>query len=102
MINENLLHGRGIGSTRGGIALKIDKKVEVAGVLKACIYLTMDAQLNIQNGLFDSTVYQEMLHMLEPLTALFVALTVVRKMHLALGSLKREYLNYFDLELVLD
>ena len=49
MINGNVLHvvGRGIGSTGGRITLQIEKKSEAAGELKACIYLIMDAQLNI-------------------------------------------------------
>ena len=33
---------------------------------------------------------------MEPNTALFVALTGVGKIHLALDSLEREYLDHFD------
>ena len=59
MINENVLHGmdRGIGSTRGGITLQIEKKAETTGALKAYIYLIIDAQLNIQNGAFISVIH---------------------------------------------
>ena len=41
----------------GGITLHIKKTVEMAGVLKAYIYLIMDAQLNIQNGALISAVH---------------------------------------------
>ena len=45
---------------RGGSTLWIREKVEVAGALKAfLIYLIMDAQLNIQNKVFDSAMCQE-------------------------------------------
>ena len=56
MINENALRGlgRGIGSAGGGITLK---KAETAGELKAYVYLIMDAQLNIQNGVFISALH---------------------------------------------
>ena len=59
MINENVIHGmgRGIGRVGGGITLQIKKKAETAGALKAYIYLIMDAQLNIQNGAFNSDMY---------------------------------------------
>ena len=59
MIDEKVLHGtgRGIGSTGGGITLQIGKKAEMAGELKAYIHLNMDAQLNIQNGVFVSAVH---------------------------------------------
>ena len=59
MVDENVLHGTGrvIGSVGRGITLQIKKKVETAGALKAYIYLIMDAQLNIQNGVFVSAVH---------------------------------------------
>ena len=59
MINENVLHGTGrvIRSMGGGITLKIKKNAETAGALKAYIYLIMDAQLNIQNGVFVSAMH---------------------------------------------
>ena len=58
-IDENELHGTGrrIESASEGITLQIEKKEESAGALSACIYLIMDAQLNIQNGTYVSEVY---------------------------------------------
>ena len=58
-IDENEQHGMGrqIGNTSGGINIQVEKKAETAGVLKAYIYLIMDAQLNIQNGTYVSAVY---------------------------------------------
>ena len=51
-IDENELHGKGrrIENASEGITLKIEEKKESAGAQHACIYLIMDAQLNIQNG----------------------------------------------------
>ena len=46
-----------IGSARGEITLQIQKKAEIAGALKAYIYLIIDAQLNIQNGVFVSAMH---------------------------------------------
>ena len=40
-----------------GITLQIEKKGEADGKVNAYIYLIMDAQLNIQNGEFVSTLY---------------------------------------------
>ena len=59
MIDETFLHrtGRRIGNASERIILQIEKKAESAGVLNAYIYLIMDAQLNIQNGEYVSTVY---------------------------------------------
>ena len=58
-IDENELHGMGrqLGDTSGGINIQVEKKVESAGALKAYIYLIMDAQSNIQNGIYVSAVY---------------------------------------------
>ena len=58
-IDENTLHGTGrrIENASEGITLQIEKTAETAGNLKAYIYLIMDAQLNIQNGEFMSTLY---------------------------------------------
>ena len=58
-INENELHrmGRRIGNALEGITLQTEKKEESAGALNAYIYLIMDAQLNIQNGAYVSTIY---------------------------------------------
>ena len=59
MIDENELHGMGrkIENASEGITLQIEKKAESAGALNACIYLIMDAQLNIQSGTYVSAVY---------------------------------------------
>ena len=58
-IDENELHGMGrqIGNKSGGITIQIEKKAGSPGDLQAYIYLTMDAQLNIQNGAYVSAVY---------------------------------------------
>ena len=58
-IDEKELHGMGrrIENASEGITLKIKKKEESAGALNAYIYLIMDAQLNIQNGAYVSTIY---------------------------------------------
>ena len=58
-IDENELHGTGwqIWNTSGGITIQVEKKAESAGAFKAYIYLIMDAQLNLQNGTYDSAVY---------------------------------------------
>ena len=58
-IDENALHGTGrrIENASEGITLQIEKKGEGDGKLNAYIYLIMDAQLNIQNGQFVSTLY---------------------------------------------
>ena len=59
MIDENFLHGMGrrIENASEGITLQIEKKAESVGALNAYIYLIMDAQLNIQNGVYISAVY---------------------------------------------
>ena len=59
MIDENTLHGtdRKIQSTSEGITLQIERKSETAGNLNAYIYLIMDAQLNIEDRKFVSTLY---------------------------------------------
>ena len=59
MIDVNDLHrmGRRIWNALEGITLQIEKKAETAGSLNACIYMIMDAQLNIQNGEFVSAIY---------------------------------------------
>ena len=59
MIDENSLHGMGrrIENASEGITLQIEKKAETAGELNAYIYLIRHAQLNIQNGVFVSTIY---------------------------------------------
>ena len=67
-IDENELHGMGrrIQNASKGITLQIEKKEESAGALNAYIYLIMDAQLNIQNGAYVSTIKIKMF-MKEPL-----------------------------------
>ena len=59
MTDENELHrmGRRIENASEGITLQMEKKEESAGALNAYNYLTMDAQLNIQNGAYISAVY---------------------------------------------
>ena len=59
MTDKNTLHGTGrsIENTSEGITLQIEKNAESAGNPNAYIYLIMDAQLNIQNGAFVSTIY---------------------------------------------
>ena len=95
MINANALHrmGRRIENALEGITLQIEKKVELAGNLKAYIYLIMDAQLNIKDRAFTGALYQvtKNVH-----TALFMALTGVGQMQLALDLLEWWYLNHFD------
>ena len=58
-IDENILHGTGrrIENASEGITLQIQRKVGGSGMVKAYIYLIMDAQLNIQNGQFISVLY---------------------------------------------
>ena len=58
-IDENKLHGTGrrIENASEGFTLQTEKKAESAGALNAYIYLIMDAQLNIQNGTYVSSVY---------------------------------------------
>ena len=59
MIDENELHGMGrrIENASESITLQIEKKEESTGAHNAYIYLTMDAQLNIQNGAYISAMY---------------------------------------------
>ena len=60
MIDEIVLHGMGrrMENALKKITLQIEKKAETpAGVLKAYIYLIMDAQLNIKDGVLHSTDY---------------------------------------------
>ena len=56
-IDENTLRRTGRRIASEGITLQIEKKAESAGNLNAYIYLIMDAQLNIQNSAFVSTIY---------------------------------------------
>ena len=103
-IDENVLHrtGRGIGSMGEGITLQIKRKAEAAGALKAYIYLIMDVQLKIQMDHLIQPCTRKMLLMMGHHTSLFIALTGVGKTHIALSSLEREHLNYFDFIIILD
>ena len=58
-IDENILHGTGrrIENASEGITLQVEKTAETTGKLNCFIYLIMDAQLNIQNREFVSTLY---------------------------------------------
>ena len=58
-IDENEIYrmGRRIENASEGITLHNEKKAETAGALNACIYLIMDAQLNIQSGAYVSAIY---------------------------------------------
>ena len=58
-IDENVLHRTDSagGSMGGEITLQIEKKAEMAGELKAYVYLIMDAQLNFENGAFISAMH---------------------------------------------
>ena len=58
-INENALHGTGrrIENASEGVTLQIEKSAESAGALKAYIYLIINAQLNIKDGVFHSINY---------------------------------------------
>ena len=58
MIDENALHrtSRRIENASVEVIVQI-KKAELAGSLKAYIYLIMDAQLNIKDGTFHSIDY---------------------------------------------
>ena len=82
MIDENELHGmdRRIENASEGITLQIEKKAESAGTLNAYIYLIMDAQLNIQSGIYFLLYIRLKMFMKEPHTALFVAPTRVEKL----------------------
>ena len=103
MTDENALHGTGrrIENASEGITLQIEKQAESAGSLNAYIYLIMDAQLNVQNGAFVSTLYLTKMFMKEPHTALFIAPTGVGKMHLALDLLESEYKNDFGFIIII-
>ena len=81
MIDENELHrtGKRIENVSEGITLQTERKEESSGALNAYIYLIMDAQLNIQNGIYVSKMFMK-----EPHTALFVAPTGVGKTYFSI------------------
>ena len=84
------------------ITLQIEKKAESAEALIVYIYLIMNAQLNIQNGVFVSTLYIGLqMFMKEPHTAFFVAPAGLRKMQLALNLRESEYFNHFDFDFII-
>ena len=58
-IDKNFLHrtGRKIKNASEGITIQIEKKAESAGSINAYIYLIMDAQLNIKDGIYVSAMY---------------------------------------------
>ena len=77
---------------RKELSFRMRRKQNQLGLyLNAYIYLTMDAQLNIQNGTYASAKNRLKMFMKEPHTALLVAPTGVGKMHLALILLKNEF-----------
>jgi len=57
--DDDSLHGSGrrIENASEGITLQITKKAEAAGALNVYLYVLMDAQLNIEDGRFNSAVY---------------------------------------------
>ena len=59
MIDENALHwmGRKTENASEGITLQIEKDAESAKTLHAYMYLIMDAQLNVKDGAFISSIY---------------------------------------------
>ena len=58
--DDGRLHGSGrhIESASEGITIQIMKKAEAAGALNIYLFVVMDAQLNIEDGLFVSAAYQ--------------------------------------------
>ena len=96
MTDEKTLHGTGkrVENASERITLQTENNAESTGAHNAYIYLSMDAQLNIQNEAFVSAIIRKMLTMLEPHTALFVAPTGVGKTHLALDLLEQAYINH--------
>ena len=89
-IDENALQGtdRRIENASEGITPQIEKKAELDGAVNAYIFLIIDAQLNIQNGVFVSAIYQENAYNERTYMMLFVAPTGVGKTHLALELLE--------------
>ena len=57
--DDDRLHGNGrrIVNASEGVTIKIIKPAEAAGALNIYLYIIMDAQLNIENGRFVSTIY---------------------------------------------
>ena len=85
-----------------GSPYRLRKKAESAKALTVYIYLIMNAQLNIQNGAFVSTLYIGLkMFMKEPHTAFFVAPAGAGKTQLALNLLESEYFNHFDFDFII-
>ena len=57
--DDDSLHGRGrrIENASEGITIQITKKAEATGALTIYLFVAMDAQLNIEDGGFDSAAY---------------------------------------------
>ena len=57
--DDNTSHGSGKRVENGseGITIQLEKTGEVAGALNCYIYVVMDAQLNIEDGRFKSSIY---------------------------------------------
>ena len=57
--DDDQLHGSGrhIENVSEGVTIEITKQAEAAGTLNICLYVVMDAQLNIQDGRFVSALY---------------------------------------------
>ena len=57
--DDDRLHGSGrrIENASEGVTIQLTKTAEAAGALNIYLYITMDAQLNREDGRFVSTVY---------------------------------------------
>ena len=57
--DDNKIHGSGrrVQNASEGITVQLEKTVEAAGKLNSYINIITDAQLNIENGRFHSTIY---------------------------------------------
>ena len=57
--DDDSLHGSGrrIENASAGVTIQITKKAEAAGALNMYLYLVMDAQMNIENGRFQSALF---------------------------------------------
>ena len=66
--DDDQLHGRGrqVENASEGVTIQITKKAETAGALNICLYVLMDAQLNIEEGHFVSALYWAMLAANQP------------------------------------
>ena len=57
--DDNHLHGSGRRVENGadGITIQIANTAKAAGALNICLYVIMDAQLNIENGKLVNVIY---------------------------------------------